>query len=78
MLQNFFENNTGQYNINQLNSLQYVPYNKFPSENISPHFCRNKYFTKRKIPFASTVTFKMDHFVVENFYGMNVISINCV
>ena len=64
--------------MNQFIILQYVPYNKFPSENITPHFCRNKYFTKRKIPFASTVTFKMDHSVVEIFYEMNVIFINCV
>ena len=50
--------------MNQFIILQYVPYKKFPSENISPHFCRNKCFINKKIPFASTVTFKIDHSVV--------------
>ena len=34
--------------MNQFILLQYVTYNKFPSENISPQFCRNKCLEKEK------------------------------
>ena len=44
----FLWKSKGQYNVNQLNLLQYVQYNKLPSENISPQFCRNKCLEKEK------------------------------
>ena len=51
--------------MNQFILLQYVTYNKFLSENISPHFCRNKCFINKK----DTVCIHRD-FLNRSFCGL--------